>query len=73
VFFGSVLTIHSLPHVLALTPQGWRLASGPQGTVQALGTTRWKTIEDASRDLVLETELALQRARIGPGITVGEA
>jgi len=73
VFFDSIVTIHARTHVLALTPGGWRIASGPEDAITALGTTRWKTFEDASADLALEADLALQRAAAGTGVTVGEA
>lgn len=73
MFFGSIVTIHARTHILALTPGGWRIASGPEDAIAALGTTRWKTFEDARADLVLEADLALQRAAAGAGVTVGEA
>lgn len=59
--------------MLALTSEGWRLASAPAATFITLGATRWKTFEDARAALVLEADLALRRAAAGAGVTVGEA
>ena len=73
MFPSSVLTIHALPHVMTLTREGWRIVCGPEATVVALGSVRWKTYEDARVDLSLEANLALQRAAAGTGVTVGEA
>ena len=69
MFFGSILRVGGIPHLLQLTPHGWVLqaSSVPQGLPASLAVTRWRTLEDA-RDAIV---LARADARVvGP---VGEA
>lgn len=69
MFFGSILRVGGIPHLLQLTPHGWQFqaSSVPQGLPASLAVTRWRTLEDA-RDAIV---LARADARVvGP---VGEA
>jgi hypothetical protein len=69
MFFGSILRVGGIPHLLQLTPHGWALqaSSVPEGLPASLAVTRWRTLEDA-RDAIV---LARADARVvGP---VGEA
>ena len=69
MFFGSILRVGGIPHLLQLTPHGWALQASTvtQGLPASLAVARWRTLEDA-RDAIV---LARAGARIvGP---VGEA
>ena len=69
MFFGSILRVEGIPHLLQLTPCGWALQAStvPEGLPVSLTMARWRTLEDA-RDAIV---LARADARVvGP---VGEA